>query len=422
MHYRPHIDEIYAYFLLLLFGDKFFPGIRSAKLIFIKDGHVPSWMKPLEYVALGFGGGRFDEHATATTERKKKATCTTLVAEFLGVSQLPEVAYTLEHVYRNDMTGRGTGQDLMAGIRTLYSYFENPSEGDQVLVINWVVNGLQVLYDLIKDYSLDSEVAKKLENIKAPLQLPFIEFAMRKMQISEDAILSWKNILEEPMTEEKKLFDLAVEEFAASGKTSFINRKNGKKLKLAVVVSDNPRMKRYLTSKKFGADIVVLKNSKGNVSIFSQLYRGEDIVSALRVEERKGDPKAIQVGFSQLRAETCGSADCPSDQIWYHQLLFTEKKNDVTTVVDRRRGGSNIFNGSLTKEVPPTKLGLEKIVDIVSHAMDDTYFFTQFADGCRKGICVKSQCPLYKYGFARCGEIRSRQYAAKHNRTQAVPV
>jgi len=97
-HLRPHLDEIFAWWLLWYFGKNKFPNIRSAKLEAMDSG-FPRESEGI--ILLGVGGGRFDEHASNGNARSAKS-CASLVAEFLGLSQVPEIKYVLGFVERND--------------------------------------------------------------------------------------------------------------------------------------------------------------------------------------------------------------------------------------------------------------------------------------------------------------------------------
>jgi uncharacterized UPF0160 family protein len=63
-HERPHLDEIVAMWLLLRFK---FP---EAEIAFAENGNIKIGFSA-DTIAVGLGGGQFDEHPTGTEGRKE---------------------------------------------------------------------------------------------------------------------------------------------------------------------------------------------------------------------------------------------------------------------------------------------------------------------------------------------------------------
>src|SRR3989344_2372995 len=119
-HYRPHIDETCAIWLLRKLGEKEFHGIREAKVQFADAGDRTPNGRPWQewhdqgYILIGIGGGRFDEHANQKSARKKEHCATSLVAKALGIDDDPVFKPIIEAVVENDLRGSGSLLDLEA--------------------------------------------------------------------------------------------------------------------------------------------------------------------------------------------------------------------------------------------------------------------------------------------------------------------
>lgn len=116
VHPGFHFDEVKGVYISRRFGEKYFPGISTAKIIFkLKDvyGITPEQMgwsakKLLNRLGvlcigcLGERGAQFDEHGSLRSE--KKSACM-LIANFLGVVQHKEIRRLLEFVNYYDLNG-----------------------------------------------------------------------------------------------------------------------------------------------------------------------------------------------------------------------------------------------------------------------------------------------------------------------------
>jgi len=64
------------------------------------------------------------------------------------------------------------------------------------------------------------------------------------------------------------------------------------------------------------------------------------------------------------------------------------------------------LNGSLTKPgVPPTRIPLDRILELVEQGIDPAWFPAE----CR-GWCIKKECSFYPYGLRRCRKIRAEMH------------
>lgn len=161
-HERPHLDEIFAFWLLRKYGEKFFPGISSAQLEFVQNG--PNLQLPDNVIALGVGGGMFDEHPSHNGERKREECAATLVAKFLGVDKLPELQTLLRLVYNDDVKGAGYPLDISKLSKLMFEQ-RVPS----VNVVSWVMLGIETKYRA--EYALWGEARERFQKIAQVIPL-----------------------------------------------------------------------------------------------------------------------------------------------------------------------------------------------------------------------------------------------------------
>ena len=103
---KPHLDPIAAIYLLLEYGKEKFPGVETAKVSFWEHSHDPSEKEAEELERSGtllidLGGGIFDHHGkNGNTE-----TAFSLVAQYLGIENNPELATLLNYIQEDDLAG-----------------------------------------------------------------------------------------------------------------------------------------------------------------------------------------------------------------------------------------------------------------------------------------------------------------------------
>lgn len=352
-HLKPHFDEWVAILLLRAFGEKFFPGIAKAQIVYRDAGSTPDGGMTAEdaeaagILAVGVWGGRFDEHATEDRERRREDCAATLVAKFLGVENDPGLEPILKYILARD-SGK-MPKEAGGGVGDLYR-----------------------LVDAIYEANPDDPVP-----------------ALEVMSIAFNALLAnairWNTVTGGEYARVAKFYDLA-----GSG---------GKTLKLVVLDGvENDQLNRYARSKKGGeAAIVIQRDPAGHVQMFPNLWNVANtpgfgnamfaIRRAMRVEELRLKGATIP-DEAMLSKE--GSLDaCPE---WY-------------ALAD-----GVLLNGSKkAPHVPPTKLPLEQIMEIVGVVLNPNRWEKHHKADCEKGVCThdeKRPCLLHAWGLARC---RNRQ-------------
>ncbi len=145
MHERPHLDEIAALWLLLRFGKEKYPGVKEAEWKLGGMGgedlleFSPEEAEAAGTLAIGVGGGRFDEHP-GPNEQKKEGCATTLVAQDLGIEKEPQLQQILRFVEQGDLKGGNHPFDLASLVKTLHQ------ANEPLKVIKWVMDALDAKY------------------------------------------------------------------------------------------------------------------------------------------------------------------------------------------------------------------------------------------------------------------------------------
>ncbi|MBZ9572130.1 chromate resistance protein [Patescibacteria group bacterium] len=167
--------------------------------------------------------------------------------------------------------------------------------------------------------------------------------------------------------EEQKLFFEAREELEKAKVTEIQRR--GKILRIVTVKSENPMISPIARHRKLGVDaaIVIQQNSSGRVVIFTnnRYDLREDfinIVGMIRLEEQLRQGKKPLITSFGILSRPGEISQVPE---WYFQE-------------EEHRGGGKLLNGSLTApDVPPTRIPLERIEEIVKMVFElDRNFWT----------------------------------------------
>lgn len=238
-HVNPHVDEIAGIWMLRKFGSKHFPGIEKAPVEYWGNGTSSMPQTPEEYLnegilLVGIGGGMFDEHSTVEGERKEDKCAATLIADYLGISDNPELEKILEFVQKNDLKGTGTMFDIASVSRRMYQFVASAEQ-----VMKWVVVALETMY-------LD--------------QLQFVQNAAKEY---------------------------------AKASVHTVRNSDGGEHKVVVIESDDPLVAKFAFSTGGGKmSVVVQRRSTGNVQIFSNKRQKPDmdkIARFIRVAAQKAN-------------------------------------------------------------------------------------------------------------------------------------
>ena len=252
-HRRTHLDEICAILMLKMCGEKQFPGIGNAKVVFEGAGgeevhgcSAEDW-ESQGVVCIGVGGGRFDEHPGPGVPKKNGECASTLVAKALGIDNDPAWEKILQFVKNSDLKASGGPFDLAQMIKAAHQAYPN----DPQKVFEWALFGLEVKY------------------------------------------------------KEQQVFLAAIREIKESSTEEKVHLSDGTALVMVTAVTENENFSKAARSK--GAAIVIQQQSSGNVQIFiDKRFRGLTlcgIAAILRREEAKANERIITTDSQTLRSE-----------------------------------------------------------------------------------------------------------------------
>lgn len=300
-HPRPHIDEIAAIFLLYVFGEEKYPGVREA----IENRHfdfhraedfamTPEEYEASGYLLLGIGGGKFDEHPVDGSERKDGECCATLVAKDLGVDQLPELERILRFVNNSDLKASANPFDISSIIKALHLQFPE----DSFTAIDFGLSALCTKYEEQRQFHIKAkaEFEAKAQVEKIPIQ-----------------------------------------------------GINGVNLRMVSIETDMEMVGKYIRSKHGGgADILVQKNSTGQVQIFVDSKLVPALIDLIRLAQRIRLLEQIRKSSGHITTDLdllSAEGQVTGAEEWY---FFPN--------------GGILLNGSHTApNTPPTKLSLGTI-------------------------------------------------------------
>lgn len=259
-HPKPHLDEITGLWLLRTQGQKKYPGVDTAAMVYwgtggsTPDGRSAAAWENEGVLALGVGGGKFDEH---DPDRKEGECVASLVAKDLGVDKDSGLKQILEYVTRVDLSATDSPFALASLIKAMHE----AQDQDPQFVIDWACFALEAMY--------------------------------RK----------------------QAQFNAAAEDFA-KGRIEMISGPKGKEVKLVVMQTDNPAAARYARSQH--ASIIIQQTSRGTVQISTYMRSGislEDTARIVRVEEQRRSGRLITVDHKTLGSE---GAAVPGAERWFY--------------------------------------------------------------------------------------------------------
>ena len=105
---KPHLDPIVAVYLLFVYGEEKYPGVKNSKIMFWGEAKHPSEEQVKEFEQSGglmidLGGGDFDHHLESENELTE--TTSELVAKKLGITENPETMQLLAYIREEDLEG-----------------------------------------------------------------------------------------------------------------------------------------------------------------------------------------------------------------------------------------------------------------------------------------------------------------------------
>lgn len=307
---RIQIDTSVAIFLLKKFGETYFSGIEQAAIEFWtlpKEGKNGEELEKEGYLLIDMGNGRFDHHPDG--QENKTECASSLVAAYLRVDTDAALAMLLEFARRADLTGKG-----VVSADSLDRAFGLPG---LLMNMNRVYHG---------------QPEKILHFMLELISVHYEEQYQRKHQLVQE----WKDIQKSPGFKKLEVSQL------------------GKKLQVIVLPSDNVFMPGFVRAYA-RVDVVLQVFSSGHVNIITRQERGvnlDEVARYIRLHEAKKKGVTLQShGVRDLYAP----GRVAGIEEWYYDTA-----------------GNSLQNGGvLPKEIPPTKLPIDEVQQILIAGLED---------------------------------------------------
>ena len=307
---RPQPDTLAAIFLLKQFGREKYPGIEEARVeINNSIGNEPtSVLHARGILPLDVGGGGLDHHAA-----QSKTTASQLVADDLGIADLPSIQKLLQYAERDDKYGKGTIStdplDRLFGFSGLVAAVNkhNPHDPQKT----------------------------------AEMFLPLIHAHYMEERVRTEGL---------PQEFEEKKRKGAVDEFTV---------KNGdKKLKVVVLTSENPSFAGWLRSGDGPkADVVAQYLPSGHLNILTRSVKRIDLRPlTVLIRTRESDLRKRRLDADMHYLARTGKI--PEVPEWYYD-----------------RATNSIQNGGVTPgEVSPTLISRAELPTIIELGFGSALF------------------------------------------------
>jgi hypothetical protein len=307
---RPQPDTLVAILLLKEYGDRHFPGIKSAMLEVMPtlSGGDDASYEENGVLLVDIGGGRFDHH-----EKMPKTTTSKLVADYLDIAKKPALSKLLEYAERDDFYGKGTissdSIDRAFGFSGMVAALNKQHPQDPNFVMSTTIPML---------------AAHHHEEIQRSETLPR-EFSEKKA-------------------------DGSVIEFDV--------KQRGKKLKVVAVKSDNPSLAGFLRSQIGGRyDVVIQHAITGHTNILTRPTKRVELSGlAVAIRIKEAEKRLIDIENVPY-AELSKSGRFQKIKEWYYD-----------------RATNSIQNGGLSPgEVEATQIAWNEFEGIVREGLGDGF-------------------------------------------------
>lgn len=330
-HHETDSDELTGAWELVVFGKQFLPDKFSVE--FFDAGTKTPDGKPAEdwmrkgYCPIGIWGSPFDEHRSGSRPRKVGECAATLMAKFLGVAEDPKLKPILNYILRCDYGKQPFRPDgLSVLVKTLH--WQHPTE--PTLVMSWFFKALDAKYGDDAD----------------PDNFSLNHIRSRMLSLGYEGVSEWYELAEIAMEAQRLHFNTITPVEYAKGNVYEAQGPHGA-VKVAVVESDEKLLAGYSRTVAGGqCAVLIQKKSTGHVQIFSNKRQGiflGNVAKNIRLLEMAARGK---------------HNDNPSSLFWEGSIYGAEcwcLAHDIF-----------LLNGSnTTRNVKPTKLTLEQILDAV---------------------------------------------------------
>lgn len=301
-------DTATAVYLLKNFGEKLFPGIKDAKVVFWTA--PPTDKTPAEYEREGYLlldlGGRFDHHLANRTSGNRTECLSTLVATALGMDKSPVIKKLLAWAKRDDLEGKGT---------------VSADPLDRAFGLSGIIMNLN------REFAQEPE--KTLNIVTTIIGVHVSEEYRRNIELPKE----WETLNANGLAKE------------------FASRQGSADLKCAFAKTDNAALAGFLrAAHKF--DVVVIRRTTGHLSIVTRQERSLDlrpVIASLRVQEALKKGLAVNPQDPQLLSP----GKFPGIDEWYYDDAANTLQN----------GGVN------PQGIPPSQLSDDEVITTLQQGL-----------------------------------------------------
>jgi len=231
----------------------------------------------------------------------------------------------------------------------------------------------ELLTRIFREFSEGKKLSGPLIEYQQKLVAGKIPNVPNLLMITSEKTTTFVRYVLEEAYNDQILFIEAEKLFKEAEKISLYNDK-------FMVIAETDNNQFLKVALREGATLIVVKNSKGHVQIFTQKkdeINVANIAAAIRFEEAELSGNKDLINFETLRRD--GTSEIAKN--WH---LF-------------KQGGMLLNGSSTTPDQKPTALSLELIVDIVLKVIRN------YMPSCNQGrdMCQKN-CPIYPWGLDRC--------------------
>jgi hypothetical protein len=354
---------------LQLFGEKIFPGVSTAEIVF-SDKEVRGDRDDCLYVGVGNGKSDFDEHRQ--DGRLQNECVATLVAKRLGTLNKPGTKELLPEVLRCDTQPKTFATQLANLVKAMHRVKRGSDQHGTYLWAREAIDAIIFrkrnsgtdLRCLWKEFCLEMKVKMEDEATKNVERYVHESFSRRNGFVTElasivsrmDARVGYRWLWEtfSMMLEDARMFLTAVEEMNSDKVTAFdVQTADGIEPAYFIEI-DNEHAGRAAASKLTGkATICVVRNTNGHTQIFSNpdmKLPMRNFIALLRMAEFKK-----WTGKTLLPEKAYGAGTIPECKQWHLP------------------NPSMILNGSLTHPwIAPSRLTIGEIQEIARIAFTTT--------------------------------------------------
>ncbi|OGY10236.1 MAG: hypothetical protein A3D26_02645 [Candidatus Blackburnbacteria bacterium RIFCSPHIGHO2_02_FULL_44_20] len=356
-HRNPHLDEYVGIYLLQRYGRQKYPGIENAKVVY-------------------YDAGRNSPDGTSAEEWEARG----VLAVGIWGGKFDEHANGDQARKLNECAATLIAKDL--GIA------DRPELGRLLAFTK--------ARDLGEETMLDGEKVEAgtfdLASLVKQMHLAYPDHP--------ETVRSWVDAIIRGYIKNQEGFFQLKEHYDRNKLVVQIPGPSNRVYTVVLIRSNNKQVLGYARS-KYGdkADIVVQQQTSGHIQILPNQSSGSsmrDTVHMVRIREMEAKELFGDLPWKDLSREGV----LEHSEEWYYQP-----------------NGGMLLNGSLTaRNMPPTKLGLHDILEILMVSLNPRVFDAQRQRWCQEGECSSTQrdpCPLYKVGLGRCHTVRTQQRRAR---------